>query len=966
MLLLVPKKRTACTYFVLQVSVFVNTKVKKSKGERIKMGLLRLFAANAKWLFGKNDVYNFLAAPVSKGETYSHLRALFDKYPIAQGSGEINLYDVEFELYRSYDGGNTLLWQFALSKKKSQEDKFAAISTRLADYRNLPLLNRSVRLVKIFDIIFKDSQGTVSNAELAEFKSFCSTVFNLTATEIRLFDTVAELYRVKMYCLALNLLADNEIQCATKLLVALFRMDNRLLNVEQSSNERYDSCMLCGGEMVSVADCLGQTQLFYQNRQVYCDSGILVERGQKITLENSSTLYANADKHKFSKEIAVYSTATKGLIVNMNVVVKGNQELKTFEITNKYNIRQTFDLVITASPTFELSELSCQATDFDKHKVIAVTSTPKRYYYCLTVKCGDATMPQSLSTDSNGYSCAYLSRTRLTVKPKGTIKAQVVTSICDSVEQLSKTLSQIDCYGFADNDFIFTNCPISVCGVRPIDNYFRLYKNVKLPQILSSNSLNVSRSAELPLKYITRNSVFGVAPSTIADVKGQSVTLYGGYLTKIGGENVYVVCGKKVVNLCREYTNHEITAGGGITYNYDKDDCRFTLTITNSSFVKKYRISGVRNGNLPYRVVVDFKFGASHVIERTLGGFNITDVNLSVNCDMPLTCYSSNSQSLSIVNFNLNLDNDLSQGDSLTFVGAKSDKLDATITLRGAAVERATPILSNCALSAKFNYLCEQERYLLYNRLVSPNAFSLLSLCAYDVIFVENFIKTALQLGYITSLCLPKYNEVGQVEWVKDRYILTLAVLKYINMTGDKSILTRDNNRLYDFVCQQLLSTPADSNESCQLLLALSLCFSVFEDRVVFATKYQQLSSIVIADKVAYEFAQAIGALPLAKPTFDNLKELWRKFDYTLPRSYYYMVQLEKLFGVNFVLDKIDFRVDSTDSLQPLTLTYKGKIFNVAYNRGATKEVRVNEVNCYSCFNVNDVKPSINSVVVTH
>ena len=164
-----------------------------------------------------------------------------------------------------------------------------------------------------------------------------------------------------------------------------------------------------------------------------------------------------------------------------------------------------------------------------------------------------------------------------------------------------------------------------------------------------------------------------------------------------------------------------------------------------------------------------------------------------------------------------------------------------------------------------------------------------------------------------------------------------------------------------------MISEKFEDKELCIKALALLRaaklnCF----DRVKCLVEYNNLKKRITADSSLYGYAQAIGAVPLANPSKERLKDLCNKYE--IPKCWYYVSQLENLYGLNISAGRLQIqpKVTAENVLEQFALNIAGKRIDTTFSKASVQCMTLNGQQCFAPFYAPSLKNEQNELVVSY
>ncbi|MCM1195310.1 MAG: hypothetical protein NC332_05195, partial [Firmicutes bacterium] len=137
-------------------------------------------------------------------------------------------------------------------------------------------------------------------------------------------------------------------------------------------------------------------------------------------------------------------------------------------------------------------------------------------------------------------------------------------------------------------------------------------------------------------------------------------------------------------------------------------------------------------------------------------------------------------------------------------------------------------------------------------------------------------------------------------------------------------------------------------------------------DKVRYLIEYNTVKKKIVNDSKLYAYAQAIGAVPLANPSKARLKDLCNK--YLIPKCWYYVSQLENLYGLSISSGKliVSPRVTAENALEQFALNIDGKRIDTMFSKATVQSMTLNGAKCYQPFYTASLKNAQNELIVMY
>ena len=200
----------------------------------------------------------------------------------------------------------------------------------------------------------------------------------------------------------------------------------------------------------------------------------------------------------------------------------------------------------------------------------------------------------------------------------------------------------------------------------------------------------------------------------------------------------------------------------------------------------------------------------------------------------------------------------------------------------------------------------------------------------------------------------------GRIKAYEDKTAFPLAYAYYRNLVGDDlpaSFLNAVNGVIFneDFTGKDIC---------IKALVLKKLAQLNTDDKVRYLVEYNKLKKQISCDSKLYAYAQAIGAIPMISPSKARLKDLCNQYD--IPKSWYYVSQLENLYGLKIFAGKLQVSpsVTTENVLEQLALNIDGKRIDTTFAKSTVKSMTLNGMQCFQPFCAAQLKNADNQLVV--
>lgn len=903
---------------------------------------------NTRYLVSKPD-FSYLA----RGEQLSFdalcnkLRNSYFTRKVESGKGKVNYYLAQFSLSALKIKGNGNLAKYARSKYNEIEVRLTAAADKIDSSVLLPMFDDITRIEYTVEQITLATALGVSARAMRSIILASKAIFNLNSAEMRVFDSVIDIYACKLYCVAVNLIGQNDA-LAEKLLCNVFKAVPNVDCLPYSVSNGTHFAQINSKELTAVADDYGNTSLcFCQIPATYPDKSPYL-RGLTLTVADTVNVFSHFSTHKHYGNLLAFAHSEAGLSTDCKIFYKGNSEIRRYTVSNLYNKGRNLRLTFCARPLFSGGVF--EYFKLNGSHCVRVSGYGSTHFYCLSLKGLDF-QPKFVS---NSYSCTLNLTAELLLKKRSKITFSIVTTLACDFTQLTAALHSVSALGFGQYHMLFCGKCVEPSAKQMADLHLRLPVVPQKKSITNNpaiNSIAFTPAVVPPIVPYHNLMRFGDRFSFTLNDCGDNATLYKGYQTFFG-ENVYLIYGKKAVRLTE---GRPIDCGDCLRYRYADSVISASLDLKIGED-KTFEIRYKTTKKVKVSALLVFGFTHSKLFDFRKNTFYSQDgvYNISVNAPC---AYSSNRNSFVPSTLSFYPDNNLFASDFLCISAEIKDGFSATVFAETDKYQFFNTV-SNCLLAEKLNYNAQKNVYLLDNFLAPCSAHCLSCSVICNPSFVRSYLERCLQNGYLDTLCLPYYSRTGNLVYQKERFTFTLAAVYYAVYTGDKSMF--DDEKVDTFVRKQLLSVSDGDMETATQLLCLKKSFYLFNDNVPFVSKYEQMRRSLSAKQE--ELAVLLGALS-SDVTPQKLHALYMKYCADVDKSRYYLTQFEVLYGVTYQDGLLSFSPKQSAVETDMTVTFADKIFNLHFKKGNPRTV-LNGGTIYSAFSPALLRSSVNKVEI--
>ncbi|MBQ2723522.1 MAG: hypothetical protein IJF72_02590 [Clostridia bacterium] len=794
-----------------------------------------------------------------------------------------------------------------------QFDNFAYLFERvLSVVKNKPLLpadKKSTRLERLCQTIAQMTAFCLSAEQYRQIKLYCANGL-LLKKEVELFDTVYALAKCQYYAQSYF---DNS---------HIGKLVEGLTFSQTQKRSCYAKCNYLFDNLVYGVDCLGESA-------VYCNGEHVVSLSQKVFYKKKNVL-DSFDASCFGKRTALFSGENDNLSYSVQRVFQNGDY---FNCNAQAHKDGEYQFVLDLS--------------LPKHGVVSHFVLQQSHCFCIQKKSKTTYVAVSLLQDEMEAKANVLQQkcpldarichsTTLSKGQKHAFSWAVVYA--DTVGELAEKLRETTRYGATKLWQGFDSLTqIQEFNYIPLSNY------------------NCSNLKEIALYDSTRKFDCRLGEGNLAllvDSKKGVAPLLNGFVFGTSGINLLFVDNFGNVTNCicdaEEKENAVCYRQGCVDV---KISCKKQIVVQATSS---------KQGKLLFFV----KFENLSKVTKEGNVFHIQDKdrNYSLMVQGKICSFTTNLLECNLNKMRLKMSDNLSLGQGLCLCLSK----DATILLddcKQQSFATSNPLLKESVLSTCLNYLNDKNAFELHHKLKKPSALTLSAIAYTNQQFVYDYVKSNFTQSYVKDFKSFYYNKEGQLVHLQDRLLLPLGAIYYTMLTGDKSLFSNE----FDSFCKSVFFFNEEVGQNVAIkALALKKYAETFsKDKVRILSLYARLKEQIQKDENLFEFAQAIGAVEMEQPSKEKLRALFVK--HNAKGSFYYVSQLENLYGFSLVCDKLSFVPQGKEQkLESLSLNYKGKKFATQFAKGDNNKMVLNGITYFQSVDATQVKKVNNSLTIQY
>ncbi|MEG1706206.1 MAG: hypothetical protein RR291_01765, partial [Clostridia bacterium] len=792
---------------------------------------------NLKWTF-KKDYYNYLGAEnYSKAQIYKALSTLASESLIYDMNGVIDTDTIEFYLNSiKLSRPITRLEEYCISKTDNYLDMLFSVKRKLNGKNNFSAIKGKCRIETVVDFIVAHTHFALSREDITSIKEDCFKMFGFSESEIAHFDTLYTLARCKFFTLTANKIMSQDAD-GEEYLAQLLRQNTMLETFWFSGNDRYSYIMERCGKLSSKVDCLS-------NSEVRLNGSKFLDNSLQLYVDGAfGNVFDTFTEHKYADNLCIYRYVGKALTVNMKMFLVGNTEVRNYTFTNNYNTKVKYTVSAKCAVCYDGKMADFELAELNNFACVKAGNSDARQVYALAVIENNETKILKNSFTNNEVCSQLLSQFSIEIESKKDCSFSVVSLFLTDATRLIEEVGAISRVGYCTDRKVFYGLKKEIYAGREL-------------KVRGESRLKVDRSA-LSLPYSKTDFVYQFGEgnlSAMLDKSGNLTTLLFGFLTQLlGGESVYILS-KNALHLQngKNYCLHD----DGVCYDYLCEDFCSKLQV-NMLGEKSFELSC--DCAQKCKVIFDLKFCDKYSvkIDRNVFSFSNNDRTFSVGIFGDIETFTCDKSEFTSDKPRISLQKNTTVGDGLTVVmqlNKGQNNVKFTLFTDMSAVE-PKPLLSESLISTYLNYFNDKSVYCIKNKLVRLDALTLAGITYTNSAFVKEKIETLSTNGYLFNKKTYFYNEYGKLVPYTDAFTLSLSLLYYVILTGDRKFLTKFN---LNYLMDKLINSEySDGRDKCLQALCLRKLIQLDINRLTAIERYERLKTEIMQQPDNYRYAQA-------------------------------------------------------------------------------------------------------------
>ena len=865
------------------------------------MKFTTFIAQNARWQSNKNTFGNLWAKTTTYDGLIAQLRAVGERYFPERKT--ISTIATEFCLnYLALKRPTTDSQREVLRHFDDNWQRFLRLKNIFQRKATFPASD-TTRLEQIASLIAKCTGFCLEEEQLKDILHHCEYLTNLTQREVEMLPLVVDLYKINYYCaIGYQVFANKALANDC---LAKFVGDNAN-QLEQTV--AYAQMPYRDGNLVAMCDVLGNSMLSIDGEGVEFFHKMLVYKCGRNVFDTFCC-------HQFYQNCAFFaSEISKGRVEQQLFLQDGCQVRKTTILHNgKGKCKLMIDIPVEC--------------DGERVRLMesALCFAAQNCYVGLAVVCQNKLAHCQVGNDGLSWQVCLL--------PHQKVVFDVVTVVGKGYQEVANKMAKLLEFGYTHFG--------KLCGKLEQANYA-----TPLSLTACSNSFPIARQASA--KKLTFTYQMGDDDvATFLDNGGHSTTLLKGFVFGVGGEKVYGVDNGRFSPLnCGQFT-----LDGKLCYNKGKSQCIVAHNRGKNIAIKHH---------VPQKTVFYLPFERASKVTLQNKTFSVSDGlrNYKIDCCGEIESFTTNGLEFSPYQLRYKFSGNLDAGNCLAICFGKQFECGVVIASEDTTPPIA-PLVQESLVSTYLNYVNGKEIFCLNNFLRRPHPLALAGIVYTNAQFVKQYLTKlwqSLEQGAY-------YDNCGKLQKCQSEFLFDLGCVYYAMLTKDTTFPTAE---MKSYINTHLISAKCGGTGVIIQALALLKASQIDGfDKVKCLVKHASLTKEISAHNALNKMAQAIGVLPLEKPSKEYLKGLCA--DYAIPKNWYYVSQLENLYGLHIVGASLQVCPTAfADCLEEFALNFGGKRIYTTFEKGSTQCMTLNGCQYHQPIDPYTLKQDKNTLVVSY
>lgn len=858
-------------------------------------GFLMRFAKflynNVRWNFDRDAFSGLCCAPTPESTLFDQLDRISDRYFPQQKRVET--------VYTEFCLNEIALATPQNAAQRYVKKQFGAFWQTFVRLKNsfgkpfalFPADERQTRLEVIAKLVTQCTQFAITKETAARINDKIFSTFDLEEREKRHLENVLELYRINFYCAAARGVfkksATSEIRIAKM-------FDECNIGGEYVFNARLRQTGYRTEKLAAVVNCLSNSATrFFAPTQTEM---------KPFFFCNNRNVFDTFCYSKLGNNTAQFYSQSETLRIEMQYFLQGNCEIRRYSLHNRGKILKR----ITADFLFRHLDSGSRTNYFPCGGALCLSvEGENEFYTALALVRDDKVLPCEF--EEGRISQVF------EIPCGQKVGFAAVTLFAESMPELADALQSLNSFGS-------TRCPYLTDSpsANAVDT-----KQTLNPTLHGYLARKAPEKDSATFTFTYRLGQNGAA--TFLDNAGNCTTLIDGFVFGIKGERIYCIKNNFMQQLnCGKFALEK----DALVYRKSSACCKITHENGKScrtSYADKRRT--LFYFPLEEKSEITFENNVFR-IKSKLRDFRI-------KCACKPESFTSNALECNPDRMRYKLSGNLSDGTCLAICFAASSAAEVNICAQS-DIPAAAPIVKESLISTYMNYVNDKNVFCLCNFLKRADSLTLAAITFSNPQFIKYYAQNIFEKHRFF------YDAAGRRKNYFDKLALPLALIYYANIGSDTSFFTED---LKKYVSSVLFGETFAGRDLCIKALALKKAANIEGfDKVKCLVEYNNLKKTVTSDAKLYAYAQAIGAVEMINPSKARLKDLCGRFD--IPKSWYYVSQLENLYGMSLSQGTLHFapKVTQENVLEQLALNVFGKRIDTTFTKSTVQSMTLNGV----------------------
>ncbi len=867
---------------------------------------------NIKWNFDKNTFADLYCSPTDENALLDQLHRLSERYFPQRQKVET--------AYTEFCLNEIALFRPKTEAQKCVKQLFNGYWQNFLRVRNvfeksfmlLPSDGKFTRLEMIAKLVAQCTQFALSQQSLQLICNKIQNIFDLQERELSNLQYAISLYKINFFCAVSKAIFKKDNYASVRLAKML---DSCEIGGEFLQNDTLRQVGFCTSELAASVNCLS-------------NSATKFSVPTKIDLKafffcNGKNVFDTFCFSKLGNNTAQFMTDSGALKIQMQYFLQHSCEVRRYTISNTGANKK-----ITADFLFRHLNLSDKTSYFPTDGALCMAIDGENSFYCAA----------AMIANNRVLNCEYeegrLSY-RFNLTQNDSVNFDVVTVYAANMPELADILQSLNAYGA-------TRCPYLADtpsqNVTTFSHKLRPTSHGYLPRQTPQK-----QATTFNFSYQLGNEL----GATFLDNAGNCTTLLSGFAFGVGGEKVFSV---KNGIMCQMNCGKFSLQTESVVYKKLSDVCEISH---NDGKTYKLQFAQKKKSLFYFPLEETSKITFSNNVFKIQSNLR----NFEISCFGKIESFTTNVFECNTEKLRYKLSNDLQSGTCLAICFATSNMAQLKICSVDSLLAPC-PIVRESLISTYLNYLNNKNVFCLQNYLKRADSLTLAAICFTNPLFVKYFALNMLKKSRFY------YDVAGQKKPFFDKLALPLAIVYYASLTDDKSFPTEEMKK---YASSVLFKETFTGKDLCVKALALKKASHIEGfDKVKCLVEYNATKRIIVKDSKLYGYAQAIGAVSLCHPSKERLKDLCRQYD--IPKSWYYVSQLENLYGLTLSEGTLQFapKVTQPNVLEQLALNVCGKRIDTIFSKSTVQSMTLNGVQYFLPLKMQSLKNADNTLVVRY